>query len=104
MTKVVVIGAGSQFGGKLSRDILAFPALQDGAVIALCDKDAEKLGHVARYVQRIIDGHHLPARVEASTDRRALLEGADFVVASISVGTWGVMAARRLLRAGRTPR
>ena len=86
MTKVVIIGAGSQFGGKLSRDILAFPALQDGAVIALCDTDAEKLGHVARYVQRIIDGHHLPARVEVSTDRRALLEGADFVVASISVG------------------
>ena len=86
MTKVVIIGAGSQFGGKLSRDILAFPALQEGAVIALCDTDAEKLARVAHYVQRIIDGHHLPARVESSTDRRALLEGADFVVASISVG------------------
>jgi len=86
LTKVVIIGAGSQFGGKLSRDILAFPALQEGAVIALCDTDAEKLARVAHYVQRIIDGHHLPARVESSTDRRALLEGADFVVASISVG------------------
>ena len=86
MTKVVIIGAGSQFGGKLSRDILAFPVLQEGAVIALCDTDAEKLARVAHYVQRIIDGHHLPARVESSTDRRALLEGADFVVASISVG------------------
>jgi len=86
LIKVVIIGAGSQFGGKLSRDILAFPALQEGAVIALCDTDAEKLARVAHYVQRIIDGHHLPARVESSTDRRALLEGADFVVASISVG------------------
>ncbi len=85
MTKVVIIGAGSQFGGKLSRDILAFPALQ-GATIALCDTDAEKLERVGRYVQRIVDGHGLPARVESSTDRRALLDGADFVVTSISVG------------------
>ena len=86
MTKVVIIGAGSQFGGKLSRDILAFPALQEGTTIALCDTNAEKLGHVEKYVRRIIAGHHLPAQVEASTDRRALLEGADFVVASISAG------------------
>ncbi len=86
MTRVVIIGAGSQFGGKLSRDILAFPALQDGTTIALCDTDPEKLARVTRYVQRIVDGHHLPARIESSTGRRALLEGADFVVASISVG------------------
>jgi len=86
MTRVVIIGAGSQFGGKLSRDILAFPALQDGTTIALCDTDPEKLARVTRYVQRIVDGHNLAARIESSTDRRALLEGADFVVASISVG------------------
>ena len=86
MTRVVIIGAGSQFGGKLSRDILAFPALQEGTTIALCDTDPEKLARVTRYVQRIVDGHHLPACIESSTDRRALLEGADFVVASISVG------------------
>ena len=86
MTRVVIIGAGSQFGGKLSRDILAFPALQERTTIALCDTDPEKLARVTRYVQRIVDGHHLPACIESSTDRRALLEGADFVVASISVG------------------
>ena len=85
MTKVVIIGAGSQFGGKLSRDILAVPALQD-AVIALCDLNPDKLASVEAYVQRLIDGHGLPARVEASTDRGALLDGADFVVTSISVG------------------
>jgi len=86
LTKVVIIGAGSQFGGKLSRDILAFPALQAGATIALCDTDAGKLERVAHYVQRIIDGHGLGARVESSMDRRALLAGADFVVTGISVG------------------
>lgn len=86
MTKVVIVGAGSQFGGKLSRDILALPALQNQTTIALCDIDQSKLDRVARYVQRLIDGHGLKANVEASTDRRALLDGADFVVASISVG------------------
>ncbi len=86
MTKVVIIGAGSQFGGKLSRDILAFPALQKGAVIALCDINPEKLEAVRRYVQRIVDGHGLDARVEASTERQTLLPGADFVVTSVSVG------------------
>ncbi len=86
MTKVVIIGAGSQFGGKLSRDILALPALQADTTIALCDTDPVKLGHVEQYVRRIVEGHGLPAKIEASTDRRALLGSADFVVASISVG------------------
>jgi alpha-galactosidase len=86
MTKVVIIGAGSQFGGKLSRDILALPALQAEVTIALCDTDPVKLGHVEAYVRRIVEGHQLPATIEASTDRRTLLDGADFVVASISVG------------------
>ena len=87
MTKVVIIGAGSQFGGKLSRDVLALPGLQSGATtIGLCDLNAEKLGLVAQYVRRIIAGHGLNATVETSTDRRALLAGADFVVTSISVG------------------
>ncbi len=87
MPRIVIIGAGSQFGGKLSRDILSVPALQSDTAIALCDINAEKLDQVTRYVQRIVDGHGLTGvRVEASTDRQALLEGADFVVASISVG------------------
>jgi len=36
--KIVIIGAGGGFGGRLSMDILAGPALQD-ATIALCDID-----------------------------------------------------------------
>ena len=86
MTKVVIIGAGSQFGGKLSRDILALPALREDVTIALCDTDPVKLGYAEGYVRRIVDGHGLPATIEASTDRTALLDGADFVVTSISVG------------------
>ena len=85
MTKIVIVGAGSQFGGKLSRDILALSELRD-AHIVLCDIDEERLRLVSRYVQRIIDGHGLPARLSSTTDRREALPGADFVVTSISVG------------------
>lgn len=85
MTKIVIVGAGSQFGGKLSRDILALPELRD-AQIVLCDIDEHRLRAVTKYVQRIIDGHGLPARLESVLDRRDALPGADFVVTSISVG------------------
>ncbi|BDI29954.1 alpha-glucosidase/alpha-galactosidase [Capsulimonas corticalis] len=84
--KVVIVGAGSHFGAKLSRDILSFPEFQQDTTIALCDIDPVKLERVTRHVQRLIDGHGLGAKVESSLERRELLDGADFVVASISVG------------------
>ena len=91
MPKIVIIGAGSGFGSRLSIDILSREALQD-ACIALCDIDAQRLGQVESYVQRAIDGHHLPATCVSSTDREELLPGADFVVTAVSIGGpayWG---------------
>ncbi len=87
MTKVVIIGAGSQFGGKLSLDILSLPELRD-AHIVLVDINEERLAAVGKYVQRVIDGHNLPAQVTTTTERRLALPNADFVVTSISVGGW----------------
>jgi alpha-galactosidase len=85
MTKIAIIGAGSSFGGRLSRDILSLIELQD-AEIVLMDIDSARLAGVVEYVRRIVAGHALPARVSGTTDRRAALAGADFVVTSISVG------------------
>lgn len=85
MTKVVIIGAGSGFGSRLSVDILSREPLRD-ATIALCDIDAAKLERVGAYVQKVVDGNRLPARVETSTDRRELLTGADFVVLAVAIG------------------
>ncbi len=85
MAKIVIIGAGSGFGGRLSIDILSRKPLQD-STIALCDIDPKKLDPVTRYVKRAVRGHKLPAKVKSSVDRRKLLRGADFVVTSISVG------------------
>lgn len=83
--KIVIIGAGSQFGSRLSVDILSREPLRE-ATIALCDINAGKLEATRGYVQRVIDAHQLPATCEASTERTEVLAGADFVVLSVAIG------------------
>jgi len=85
MPKTVIIGAGSGFGARLSVDILAHPELRDGA-IALVDIDPESLELSAAYVRKVVEAHGCAVEVLASTERRAVLEGADFVVIAIAVG------------------
>lgn len=89
--KIVIIGAGSGFGGRLTMDILSSPALS-ASHVALCDIDEKKLHSTTRYLQTFIDHHKLPGTLSAATDYRELLKGADFVIASVSVGGpsyWG---------------
>ncbi len=89
--KIVIIGAGSGFGGRLSMDIFSSPVLS-ASHIALCDIDENKLKNTVNYLQRFIDHHELPGKISASPDFRELLEGADFVISSVSVGGpayWG---------------
>ncbi len=85
MVKIVLIGAGSHFGIRLSLDVLASDAF-DGVHIALCDINEERLAKVHGAVKRAIEGHGLNATVSASTDRHELLPGADVVVTSVSIG------------------
>ncbi len=85
MTKIVIIGAGSKFGGRLSIDIMSREVLQD-AQICLCDPHSERLAKVKDYVKRTVSAHGLPTQVAAGTDRTEFLPGASFVVTSISVG------------------
>jgi alpha-galactosidase len=99
MAKIVIVGAGSGFGSRLSIDILSREPLR-GSTIALCDIDEGRLAAVADYVGRAIEGHGLPAALESSTDRRELLPGADCVITSISVGGaayWGEPYASEVL-------
>ncbi len=56
------------------------------ARLVLMDIDPATLARTERHVRDIIAAHELPARVEATTDRRAALAGADFVVACFAVG------------------
>ena len=84
--KIVFIGSGSvTFTRNLVRDILTFPDFQD-AVIGLVDIDPDALEDSRQVVQRIIDAGKYPATIQASTDRRDVLPGADGVVTTIRVG------------------
>jgi alpha-galactosidase len=85
MPKIVLIGAGSGFGSRLSVDILSYPELQDSD-LCLVDIVPERAEGVAKFVRRVVEHHNLPTRVHATADRREVLEGADYVIVSIAVG------------------
>jgi alpha-galactosidase len=87
MPKIAFVGAGSAvFTRNLVGDILSLPELRDDATFALMDIDAARLDTAEGVTRRLIDAHGAGARVEATTDRRAALDGADYVVTSFQVG------------------
>ena len=84
--RVAFIGAGSVgFTRRLSMDLMMVPELQD-TTFALHDIDEKNLGMVKQLLQKDIDANELPAKIEASTDRRRSLEGADYVVNCTRIG------------------
>lgn len=85
MSKIVFIGAGSGFGQRLCNDILAHPELRE-CHICLVDTNERHLQSVHECVTQMIESHRLPATVEATTDRRAVLAGADYVVIAVAIG------------------
>jgi alpha-galactosidase len=91
MAKIVIVGAGSGFGGRLSVDIMANLRLREGS-IWLVDLNPGRLKKVYEYVQRTVEKYDLPTEVHATTDRCEALPDADFVITSIAVGGgayWG---------------
>jgi alpha-galactosidase/6-phospho-beta-glucosidase family protein len=84
--KVVIIGAGSaSFGLSSLSTLLREPALR-GSTIALSDINAEGLRLVHKLAERMNQEWDSGVTIESSPDRRALLEGADFVACTIEVG------------------
>jgi alpha-galactosidase len=84
--KIAMIGAGSVvFCKTLISDILATPSLVDSE-FALMSPTETKLRRMESFVRRMIKDNRLPATVSATTDRRAAIEDADFVVVMIQVG------------------
>jgi alpha-galactosidase len=96
MPRIAFIGAGSLlFSRRLMIDILTFPELRD-STFALMDTDPKRLDYARRVAERILREGDFPASVEATTDRRQALKGADYVVIMILVG--GVEAITRTSR------
>ena len=82
--KVVIVGAGSLFfGRKAIWQMVHSPHLQNGT-LALVDTDAERLDKMKRLAEMVIKHNGVPLKLEASTDRREVLQGADFVVLSFA--------------------
>jgi len=86
LAKITIIGAGSHvFTRNLVTDILSYTELRD-STISLMDINEERLDLVTAFVREIISQRGFATKVESTTDRRAALEGADYVVLSIKVG------------------
>jgi alpha-galactosidase len=86
LVKITIIGAGGYvFPLTLIRDILAFPTLQN-STLSLMDIDAARLQRTAEGAKALVEMFKLPAKIEATTDRREALRGADFVICTFQVG------------------
>jgi alpha-galactosidase len=84
--KITLIGAGSAvFTRNLCSDILLASSLQE-STISLMDIDEGRLRSSRELVQNIVDQRELPAKVEATTDRREAISGADYVVTTYQQG------------------
>lgn len=86
MTVITFLGAGSVvFTRELLADILSFDELR-GVTLALHDIDPERLETAEAIARRTADQLGARPVITASLDRRAALDGADFVINAIQVG------------------
>jgi hypothetical protein len=86
MIRIAMIGAGSVvFERNLLADILGLEALRDCA-IALHDIDPERLDTAALMASRVAAQLGAAPSITAHADRRAALEGADFVINMVQIG------------------
>jgi alpha-galactosidase len=86
MPRISIIGAGGfVFPLTIIRDVCAFPELQD-STISLMDIAPDRLERTAAGARAIVEELGLPTKIEATTDRRESLDGADFIVMAWQVG------------------
>lgn len=88
MPKIAMIGAGSVvFAKNLLGDILSFPELADSHM-ALMDIDPERLRVAEVVAHKVVKALDCRAAISVHGDRRAALDGADYVINMIQVGTF----------------
>lgn len=86
MPKITFIGAGSCiFTKNLLGDILQFPELAESH-IALMDIDESRLKVAEVLAHKIAEQLKVKPKIEAFTERKPALDGADYVINSIQVG------------------
>jgi alpha-galactosidase/6-phospho-beta-glucosidase family protein len=84
--KVVIIGGGSvNWAPAILTDLMLKPDLE-GSTVVLQDIDAEALELTLAFGQRLLGAAERRWTLEATTDRRAALKDADYVILVIAVG------------------
>ncbi len=86
MIKVALIGAGSVvFSKNLTGDILSYPEFRN-ATFSYMDIDEERLKVGAALCKKVAKSLGASPRIEATTDRKKALAGADFVINMVQIG------------------
>jgi alpha-galactosidase len=86
MTKIVLIGAASaSFGTGTLCDLFAAREALQGSSIALVDINPEALRVMAQVAQRMNEATGEPFVIQATTERREALPGAQFIVIAVAV-------------------
>ena len=86
MAKITFIGAGSTvFAKNLMGDILSYPELAD-STITLFDIDAERLKTSELVGHKLAEYLGAKPNIEATTDRKKALDGADYAISMFQVG------------------
>ena len=92
MAKVTMIGAGSVvFARRLLADLLSYPELSD-TTVTLMDIDRDRLELITALAEKMMAQERAGGRVEATLDRRRSLDGADYVIVMIQVGSLDAFA------------
>ncbi len=91
-TQVTIIGGGSyQWAPELMADLFGTPALA-GMKLVLQDIDPAPLPKMEALAHKVSDALEAKASITSTTDRKAALSGADFVIVCISTGGFASMA------------
>ena len=86
MTRIAFIGAGSvEFTKNLLGDILDFPELRS-VELALHDIDADRLETAEAMARWVARERGADPQITSSLDRRAVVEGSDFVLNMVQIG------------------
>ena len=84
--KIAMIGAGSiGFTRRLMADLLTVPEFAE-TTFAFTDLNQHNLDMIQQLAERDIAGNNLPAKIQATTDRRAAIADADYVLCMIRQG------------------
>ena len=86
MKRIAIIGGGSSsFVPPLIRRLINSTVLE-GATVTLMDVDAGRLGVMDSLARRLVEAESRRLVIRSTESQREALEGADFVIAAISVG------------------